>query len=297
MDPTLPLHPLHSVLPLDQPFTTASARAVGIERRQLERMLAAGQVRRLLRGVYAASSAPDTVDVRAAALGLLLGPRDVAVDRTAAWVHGVAPASLPALDVVAQGRTQRRSLGGRRQLAARDVATIGRLRLTTPLRTALDLGRLLAPDAALGSMDALLRGGTFTHTELVAELPRFAGHRGSGQLRVLAAQVDARSTGMAESMLRLHWHAAHLPTAVPGMLVPAGPRLVRLSLGVESRQFGAVLAHQVSAADLLALEGAGWRAVVLAEERLLRTEPTIWARHLEREFHQHLLAQTEADAG
>ena len=199
--------------------------------------------------------------------------------------------------MVAPGRTQRRSLGGRRQLAARDVVTIGRLRLTTPLRTALDLGRLLAPDAALGAMDALLRGGSFTHTELVAELPRFAGHRGSGQLRVLAAQVDARSTGMAESMLRLHWHAAHLPTAVPGMLVAAGPRLVRLSLGVESRQFGAVLAHQVSAADLLALEGAGWRAVVLAEERLLRTEPTIWARHLEREFHQHLLAQTEADAG
>ena len=113
----------------------------------------------------------------------------------------------------------------------------------------------------------------------------------------LAAQVDARSTGMAESMLRLHWHAAHLPTAVPGMLVAAGPRLVRLSLGVERRQFGAVLAHQVSAADLLALEGAGWRVVVLAEERVLRTEPAIWVRHLEREFHQHLLAQTEADAG
>jgi hypothetical protein len=174
---------------------------------------------------------------------------------------------------------------------------MGSLRLTTPLRTALDLGRLLAPDVAIGAMDALLRGGSFTHTELVAELPRFSGHRGSGQLRVLAAQVDARSTGLAESMLRLHWHAAHLPTAVPGMLVPAGPRLVRLSLGVGSRQFGAVLAHQVSAADLLALEGAGWRAVVLPEERLLRTEPTIWVRHLEREFHQHLLAQAEADAG
>ncbi len=65
--------------------------------------------------------------------------------------------------------------------------------------------------------------------------------------------------------------------------------------GSRRRQFGAVLAHQVSAADLLALEGAGWRAVVLAEERLLRTEPAIWVRHLEREFHQHLLAQAEAE--
>ncbi len=79
------------------------------------------------------------------------------------------------------------------------------------------------------------------------------------------------------------------------MLVAAGHRLVRLSLGVERRQFGAVLAHQVSATDLLALEGAGWSVVVLAEQRLLSTDPSIWVRHLEREFHQHLLAQTKAE--
>ena len=79
------------------------------------------------------------------------------------------------------------------------------------------------------------------------------------------------------------------------MLVAAGHRLVRLSLGIERRQFGAVLAHQVSATDLLALEGAGWSVVVLAEQRLLSTDPSIWVRHLEREFHQHLLAQTKAE--
>ena len=79
------------------------------------------------------------------------------------------------------------------------------------------------------------------------------------------------------------------------MPVAAGDRLVRLTLGVERRQFGAVLAHQVSADDLVALEGAGWRVVVLTEERLLRTDPAVWVHHLEREFHQHLLAQSEAE--
>ena len=118
-----------------------------------------------------------------------------------------------------------------------------------------------------------------------------AGHRGVGQLRVLAAQVDARSSGLAESALRLHWHRAQLPTAVPGMPVCAAGRLVRLSLGVERRQFGAVLADQVSADDLVALEGAGWRVVVLSAERVLRTPAEAWMRHLEREFHQQLLAQ------
>ena len=163
--------------------------------------------------------------------------------------------------------------------------------MTTPLRTALDLGRLLPPGTALGAMDGLLVAGRLTHVQLLAEVPRMAGHRGVGQLRVLAAQVDPRASGMAESVLRLHWHRARLPTAVPGMRVVAAGRLVRLSLGVERRQFGAVLADRVSAADLVALEGAGWRVVVLSAQRVLRSPAEAWTRHLEREFHQQLLAQ------
>ena len=81
------------------------------------------------------------------------------------------------------------------------------------------------------------------------------------------------------------------------MPVAAGHRLVRLTLGVERRQFGAVLAHQVSADDLVALEGAGWRVVVLPEQRVLHSDPTTWVTHLEREFHQHLLTQTQVEAG
>jgi hypothetical protein len=298
MDQTLPLPPLHALLPLDEPFTPAAARSAGIERPALDRMLRDGHVRRLLRGVYVAASASDTPRLRASAVGLVVGPRTVVVDRTAAWIHGVPlmlSDPLAPLDVLTTGRSQRASLGGRRQLVARDLEQLGGVRLTSPLRTALDLGRALPAAQALGVMDALLRGGRFTHTELLAELPRLAGHRGIGQLRTLVAQADGRSSGLAESTLRLHWNGANLPTPVLGMPVAAGHRLVRLSLGVERRQFGAVLAHQVSAQDLVALEGAGWRVVVLAEERLLRTEPHIWVRHLEREFHQHLLAQAQAE--
>jgi hypothetical protein len=291
MDRILPLHPLHSLLPLDEPFTPAMARRVGIDRRALERLLAQGQLRRVLRGVYAASTAPDTVAFRAAAVGLVIRPRDVVVDRTAGWVHGVLLES-PSPDVLAPEPGRRGSLGGRRHLAGRDVVAIAGVRVTSPLRTALDLGRLLPPGPALGAMDALMRVGAFSHTALLAELPRFAGLRGVAQLRTLVAQADPRSTGLAESLLRLHWNAAHLPTPLPGMSVAAGNRLVRLSLAVEHRQFGAVLAHQVSAADLLALGGAGWWVVVLPEERLLTTDPATWTRHLEREFHQALLQLT-----
>lgn len=295
MDPTLSLHPLSSVLPLDEPFTPVMARAAGLDRRALERLVREEHVRRLLRGVYAARTAADTPELRAAAVRLALQGHGVAVDRTAAWVHGVpVPTPVP-LDVIAPAGSRRTSLGGRRHLLPDDVVGLCGARLTTPLRTALDLGRLLAPDHALGVMDHLLRGGSFTHAQLLAQLPRLGGHRGAGQLRALAAQVDARSCGMAESSLRLHWHAAALPTATPGLQVATGSRLVRLTLGVPRCQFGAVLAHQVIAADLLALESTGWRVVVLPEERVLSIEPQVWVRHLVREFHQHLLAQSEAE--
>ncbi len=291
MDPMLPLHPLHSVLPLDEPFTPAMARAVGISRVALDRLLREGLVRRLLRGVYLPSVAFESIGVRAAAVGLATGGRrGVVVDRTAAWVHGaLALDDLAPVSLMAPGR----SSAGSRRLVARDVEVIGPVRITTPLRTALDVGRLLPAGQALAAMDALLAGGSFSHAALLAELARFGGHAGVAQLRALAAQVDARATCPAESLLRLHWNAARLPTPVPGMPVAAGSRLVRLSLAVGRRQFGAALAHQITADDLLALEGAGWRIVVLPQERLLSTDPAIWTRHLEREFHQHLLAQVK----
>ena len=296
MDQTLPLSTPESSLPLDRPFTRAMARASGVERPALERMVREGTVRRLLRGAYVAASAPETSELRAVAAALVVRREAIVVDRTAAWVHGVdvappATGEMRPVEVISPGRTARGGIGSGRQVSGHDIEHIAGLRLTTPLRTALDLGRLLPPGLALGAMDRLLATGRFTHVQLLAEIPRLAGHRGVGQLRMLAAQVDARSSGIAESVLRLHWHQAQLPTAVPAMPVCAAGRLVRLSLGVELRQFGAVLADQVSAADLVALEGAGWRVVVLSAERVLRTPAEAWMRHLEREFHQQLLAQ------
>jgi len=79
MDRTLPLHPLHSLLPLDQPFTPAMARSVGISSRALSRMLSAGLVRRVLRGVYVASTARPSAALRANSVGLVLRPGDVVV--------------------------------------------------------------------------------------------------------------------------------------------------------------------------------------------------------------------------
>jgi hypothetical protein len=295
MDETLDLRPLASRLPLDRPFTPGIARAAGLERSTLDRLHRAGLVSRVLRGVYAATGAPDTVGFRAAALALVVRRDTVVVDRTAAWLHGVDVRDRSARgEPVPIDRVSRshRDAAGARLLTGRDVVVIEGVRVTTPLRTALDLGRLLPAGRALGAIDALLGTGSFSHTQLLAELSRMAGCRGIGQLRLLAPQADARAAGTAESVLRLHWNEARLPTPVPGAPVVAAGRLVRLALAVDRRQFGAVLLERVTADDLVALEGAGWRVVVLPEDRVLNGDPVSWTKHLEREFHQQLLAQT-----
>ena len=96
-------------------------------------------------------------------------------------------------------------------LLPRDVVEIGGLAVTSPLRTALDLGRLLWRFDALGALDQFLRIGVVAD-ELIAEVDRFKGFRGVVQLRFLAPLADPRAESLAESALRLHWKDAGLPS-------------------------------------------------------------------------------------
>lgn len=82
--------------------------------------------------------------------------------------------------------------------------------VTTPLRTALDLGRLLWRFDALAAIDGFLRLGV-DQEQLVREVDRFKGFRGVVQLRRLAPLGDMGAESPPESALRLHWHEADIP--------------------------------------------------------------------------------------
>jgi hypothetical protein len=84
------------------------------------------------------------------------------------------------------------------------------IRVTTALRTALDLGRLLWRYDALAAIDGFLRVGV-PHELLSAEIGRFRGYRGVRQLRALVPLGDPRAESPAESALRLNWYDAGLP--------------------------------------------------------------------------------------
>ncbi len=271
---------------LDGPFTPAIAAAAGLGRASLERLHREGRIVRLLRGVYVDSAVPLTRLVRARAVSLAVGRRQILIDRTAAWIHGAdllrVPADAPVpLDV--HGR--RRHVGGHLPFAPADLEEIEGITVTSPLRTALDVGRHLAPDRALVALDGLLRAGSLRHQDLLEASATCRGIPGAVQLRELAARADARATDAAESVLRLRWYDAQLPTPTPGLY--AGP--TRLALGLSVQRFGVVLAGRSSPAELAACALAGWRVLPLARTRLLSEDPGAVIGHLEREFHQHLL--------
>jgi len=285
----LPLDPISPRLPVELPFTPAMAAGAGIGLAVLDRLLREGRVRRLLRGVYLDATVPLTVDVRARALRLVVTDRHVVTGATAAWLHGV---TLPGRDPHApvplevSGRSPR-GAGRQVRYADHDLQKVGEVRCTSPLRTALDLGRDLAPDRALAALDGFLALRAFPHTALMAEVARFGGRPGVAQLRELAAVADGRAEGPAESVLRLRWLHGRLPTPTPAAVVGGS----RLALGLEVHRFGAVLSGRLTDPELRALSARGWRVVVVSPDRVLRSDPDLVVGHLEREFHLHLLDQ------
>ncbi len=206
-------------VPLDVPFTPARAKALGVSRRAFLLMVRAGLLRNVVHGVYAVAQAPDDTLMRASALALVVPPTAVVTDRTAAWLHGVdilpraALRQVPPIQVVHvdDTRVRRPEVDGRRRgLLESDITTVHGVRVTTALRTCLDLARLLWRFDALAAIDGFLRQGV-EQDLLIAETDRFKGYRGVIQLRLLSPLGDPRSESVGESGLRLHWYDAGLP--------------------------------------------------------------------------------------
>jgi hypothetical protein len=171
-------------LPLDRPFSRAEALRNGIDDRQLKILTKLGLLRKLVRGVYVAAQVPDSVLLRAAALHLVVPEGVVITDWTACWLwtgidapgaHERAP-ELYLFHSKSHSR-MRNSLArsGARHFSPRDVTYLEGLALTTPLRTACDLGRL-AP--ATGRSAALTRCSGTDRSTTRSSRRRSRGSRG-----------------------------------------------------------------------------------------------------------------------
>ena len=235
-----------------QPFTTAVARDLGLDAPTLFRLVRMGVLRHPVRDVYVPAAIPDSIDLRCRALGLVLPDDAFLCDRTAAWLHAgdraLAPNEHLTVPEVScfrpsnRGRLRNKLVAsGERGIRGRDLMTIGGLTVTTPLRTALDLGRLQpTADLKLHGMDTMLGLGHFSHEQLLREVPRFNRQRGVVELRVLAPLADAGSESFGETALRRRWHGAGLPS--PQTQIPVrvhGREVYRIDLGLEELLFAA----------------------------------------------------------
>ena len=292
--------PADGMLFLGRPFNRAQAQKAGMSVRILRRLLDKGLVRRVLRGVFVDAAAEDTLELRAQSVVAAV-PRNVVVcDRTAAWLHGVnvtglsGRLDLPPLDVYRIGgdnRVRRAACqAGTRTLGPFDVQLLEGLAVTTPLRTALDLGRLLPRGEAIGALDGLLRLRRFDVDDLYVELPRFKGARGVVQLRRLVPLADARAESPAESRLRLQLHDGGLPPPAVQHEVrtPHGALVARLDLAYpdlllaveyDGRDFHTTPQAQThDRARRARLRRLGWTVVVLTSEDVYGPSPSAVAK-------------------
>ncbi|HJQ07337.1 MAG TPA: hypothetical protein VJ872_17945 [Nocardioides sp.] len=185
-----------------RPFTRNQLEQLGLSRRRLDRLQTEARVRRILRNVYVDATVPDDLDLRVAALRVTLGPNQVAVDRTAAWLLGVdcytaaeqANGPVPEVCVIRGGtRCRHSSVRGRsRDLLPSDVTAVSGILTTNPLRTALDLGCNLRRREAFAALCGLARAYDLDEHVIGPQLARFRGRRGVIQLRGLLPLIERR---------------------------------------------------------------------------------------------------------
>ncbi|MBB6625957.1 hypothetical protein H5V45_01360 [Nocardioides sp. KIGAM211] len=236
-------------LPTTGPFTYAEALQSGLSRHQLSVLHQEGLLRRPIKGVYLPSALGDSLSLRAACLSLVVPEDCVVVDRHAGWMLGAQMVLAPNehLDLrplslyrpAGHGRLRNSiAASGERDLSDEDVIEIEGLRVTTPLRTAWDLGRVRWTDEAISGLDAMLRLGGFTREEFEDGFVRFRGMRWVTTLRAVGPLADGRSESPGESVLRLRCHECGL-RMTPQVEVHRGERLLgRLDLGDEPLKVG-----------------------------------------------------------
>ncbi len=187
--------------------------SLGVAPYALRRMVARGEVRRVLRGVGVAADLDDTLLLRAQAAALVLSPGQVVVDRCAAWLHGVdvgtlnGSASTPVLEVAdLTGRRATRRVGTdgcSRTVPPEDVTSVHGVPLTTPVRTAADLACRRGRYDAMAVLDAFARLHGVDVADHRSVVERFARRRGVTQYRELVPLIDARAESVRESWTRL----------------------------------------------------------------------------------------------
>lgn len=164
-------------------------------------------------------------------------------------------------------------------IADDEVTRVAGIPVTTPVRTAFDLGRHLPRGQAVARLDALMRATPFSIEDVWLLAKRYRGARGLRRLSAALPLVDGGAASPKETWLRLLLIDAGLPVPTTQIPVNEGWKLVAvLDMGWEELKVAAEYDGDQHRADrgqyvkdmrrLPKLERMGWIVIrVIAEDQ------------------------------
>lgn len=193
--------------------------------RKLAWLLARGEIRQVMKGVYVDVRVPDSPELRADALRLVVPPDAVVCGQAAAWLHGIESTALcPEPTIKPQWTFQPRPT----------VEVLG-LNVLTPAATAIELATHLHRPFALSAVDALLHNGTVTLKALTTASAAYFAEDSTSQAAQILRYADRRAASPGESWLRLRLLDAGFGRPELQVRVDGPTRVYSLDLGYPDR--------------------------------------------------------------
>jgi hypothetical protein len=236
------------------------------------------------RNVFLANGIPLTAQRRAKAAWLFAGPDAILAGLSAAavhrtrWLDDEAPA-----EIIRDNRHSPPGIVVHTFAVGRDeICTRQGMRVTTPERTAFDLGRLLAEDTATPILDALLHATGVKPADVLALATTWPRARGLRQLRRILEFVDGGAESPKETEVRLLLVRAGLPKPETQIKFydEYGDVIIRLDMGWREWKVAVEydgIQHWSDARQrawdierLAHLEAAGWIVVRVSADMLRR---------------------------
>jgi very-short-patch-repair endonuclease len=215
----------------DEPFRGSEAVKAGALRKH---QLCSG-FRAVFPDIYVRRDQQLTLRDRAVAAWLWSHRQGVLMGLTAAAWHGAkwVDEDLPVELVWSNARSPRGLRTYNVELPPDEIQVIAGIPVTTPERTAFDIGRRTATGMGIAYLDALMRASGAKTEEVVQLADRHRGARGLRQLQTALELVDPGSQSPKETWLRLLLIRAGLPRPTTQIPVMTGAQLYYLDMGWE----------------------------------------------------------------
>lgn len=269
---------------LDGPFRGSAALAAGL----LNRRSLARHYRAIHRDVYLPRDCVVTPEVKARAAFMWSGGAATVAGLSAAallgsrWIDDHHPAEL----IRRNGKPVAGIVIHRDELRGDEVLRVGDVAVTTPARTAFDLGRRRGIDTAVIRLDALCHATGLRRAAIDEVVACHPGARGLTQLRHVLGLVDGGAESPQETRTRMLLIRSGLPAPTTQIKIfdECGHFIARVDMGWEQWKDAVEFdgAHHWTdpvqrARDinrLAELESCGWRVIRVSND-LLRNAPGV----------------------